>query len=75
MKNDSFNRIQLPRRAVSFGGFESLATHPGAMWAGSVGAETARRAGIGEGLIRLSVGLEHPADLIGDLSEALRQDG
>ncbi len=30
-------KMQLPVRAVSFGGFESLATQPGAMWSGSVG--------------------------------------
>jgi cystathionine beta-lyase/cystathionine gamma-synthase len=63
--------MRLVSRAVSFGGFESLATHPGAMWEGSVGAGVAAEAGITPGLIRLSIGLEHPADLIADLDRAL----
>jgi methionine-gamma-lyase len=65
------NRMQLPKRAVSFGGFESLATQPGAMWSGSVGEDKATEAGITAGLIRLSIGLEHPEDLIADLGQAL----
>ena len=63
--------MKIPTRAVSFGGFESLATQPGAMWKGSVGEATATEAGIGDGLIRLSIGLEHPLDLIADLDRAL----
>jgi cystathionine beta-lyase/cystathionine gamma-synthase len=63
--------MKVPARAVSFGGFESLATQPAAMWAGSIGAEKAQEAGIPSGLIRFSVGLEHPEDLIGDLERAL----
>lgn len=65
------NAMSLPVRAVSFGGFESLATQPAAMWAGSVGPEKAKEAGIPPGLIRFSVGLEHPDDLVADLSRAL----
>jgi methionine-gamma-lyase len=57
--------------AVSFGGFESLATQPGVMWSGSVGADAAAQAGITPGLVRLSIGLEHPLDLIADLDRAL----
>jgi cystathionine beta-lyase/cystathionine gamma-synthase len=41
------------------------------MWAGSIGEEKAREAGIPAGLIRYSVGLEHPDDLIADLERAL----
>jgi methionine-gamma-lyase len=63
--------MRIPRRAVSFGGFESLATQPAAMWQGSIGAAKALEAGIGEGLVRLSIGLEHPLDLIADLDRAL----
>jgi methionine-gamma-lyase len=63
--------MQLPKRAVSFGGFESLATQPGAMWSGSIGEDKATEAGITAGLIRLSIGLEHPEDLIADLNQAL----
>lgn len=63
--------MRIPSRAVSFGGFESLATQPAAMWKGSIGEAKATEAGIGEGLIRLSIGLEHPLDLIADLDQAL----
>ena len=63
--------MRIPSRAVSFGGFESLATQPAAMWTGSIGKAKAAEAGIGEGLIRLSIGLEHPLDLIADLDRAL----
>ncbi len=65
--------LNLVARAVSFGGFESLATQPGAMWSGSVGASKAAAAGITGGLVRLSIGLEHPSDLIADLGRALHR--
>lgn len=65
------NAMTIPARAVSFGGFESLATQPAGMWAGSIGEEKAREAGIAPGLIRFSVGLEHPDDLVADLRRAL----
>lgn len=65
------NAMQLPVRAVSFGGFESLATQPAAMWAGSIGDSAAKAAGIEPGLIRMAVGLEHPEDLLEDLDRTL----
>lgn len=68
------NALKVPDRAVSFGGFESLATQPAAMWTGSIGPEKAKEAGIPLGLIRFSVGLEHPDDLIDDLRCALAAD-
>ena len=69
--NRFVNAMQLPARAVSFGGFESLATQPAAMWAGSIGDSAPEAAGIALGLIRLSVGLEHPDDLLEDLDRTL----
>ena len=69
------NEMKLPLRAVSFGGFESLATQPAAMWAGSIGAGQAERAGISAGLIRFSVGLEHPDDLLQDMDRSLYMAG
>jgi cystathionine beta-lyase/cystathionine gamma-synthase len=69
--NEFINAMKLPARAVSFGGFESLATQPAAMWAGSIGDGAAEAAGIAPGLIRLAVGLEHPDDLIGDIERTL----
>jgi methionine-gamma-lyase len=69
--NEFVNAMRLPARAVSFGGFESLATQPAAMWAGSIGDSAAEAAGITPGLIRLAVGLEHPDDLLQDLDRTL----
>src|SRR5262249_33647519 len=57
--------------AESLGGVESLVAHPASMTHASMDAEARRRAGIGEGLLRLSIGLEHPLDLIADLDRAL----
>ena len=65
--NAFVNAMRIPARAVSFGGFESLATQPAAMWAGSIGDDAPEAAGIAPGLIRLAVGLEHPDDLLEDL--------
>lgn len=69
--NAFVNAMRIPARAVSFGGFGSLATQPAAMWAGSMGNGAAEAAGIAPGLIRLAVGLEHPDDLLEDLDRTL----
>ena len=53
--------------AESLGGVEALAEHPAIMTHASVPAEARRALGIGDGLIRLSVGLEDIDDLRGDL--------
>jgi methionine-gamma-lyase len=65
------NNLQLVRLAVSLGGTESLAEHPGTMTHSDI--PTARQAelGITPAMIRLSVGVEHPEDLIADLAQAL----
>jgi cystathionine gamma-synthase len=57
--------------AESLGGVESLVAHPATMTHASMDDDARRRAGIGDGLLRLSVGLEHPEDLIADLDQAL----
>jgi cystathionine gamma-lyase len=59
--------------AESLGGVESLAEHPALMTHASLPAEARRALGIGDGLIRLSVGLEDPADLVADLDHALSE--
>jgi cystathionine beta-lyase/cystathionine gamma-synthase len=69
--NAFVNAMQIPARAVSFGGFESLVTQPAAMWSGSIGDHAAESAGITPGLIRFSAGLEHPEDLLEDLDRSL----
>ncbi len=53
--------------AESLGGVESLAEHPAIMTHASLPAESRRALGIGDGLIRLSVGLEDAGDLLADL--------
>ncbi|MFT4954565.1 MAG: cystathionine gamma-synthase [Brevundimonas sp.] len=57
--------------AESLGGVESLIAHPATMTHAAMTPEARRTAGITEGLLRLSVGLEHQDDLIADLSRAL----
>lgn len=56
--------------AESLGGVESLIEHPAIMTHASVPAEQRRQAGIGDGLIRISVGIEHIDDLRADLEQA-----
>lgn len=65
------NRLSLVKLAVSLGGTESLAEHPGSMTHADVPPTEQDRMGITPSLIRLSVGLEHPDDLIADLRQAL----
>ncbi len=62
---------RLFQRAVSLGAVESLIEQPASMSHASYDAEDRRKAGIEDGLIRLSVGLEHPEDLWQDLSSAI----
>lgn len=57
--------------AESLGGVESLVAHPATMTHASMDAEARRIAGIGDGLLRLSVGIEDSADLVDDLVRAL----
>jgi O-succinylhomoserine (thiol)-lyase len=65
-------RCRLFQMAESLGGVESLIEHPDTMSHASMGAEARKAAGIGEGTLRVSVGIEHPDDLIADLDQALR---
>ncbi|MCB1129298.1 MAG: PLP-dependent transferase, partial [Verrucomicrobiae bacterium] len=65
------DRLKLFAIAPSLGGVESLATQPVTTTHHGVDpAERARR-GIGDAMVRLSVGLEDPQDLIDDLTQAL----
>jgi methionine-gamma-lyase len=66
------NQLRLFKLAVSLGGTESLICHPASTTHSGVAAEARRISGVTEGLIRLSVGLEHPDDLIRDLDQAFR---
>lgn len=57
--------------AESLGGVESLVVHPGAMTHAAMSDEAQGMAGITEGLLRLSVGIEQAPDLVADLTVAL----
>jgi cystathionine gamma-synthase len=61
--------------AESLGGVESLVCHPATMTHAAMNAEARARAGIREGLLRLSVGIEDAADLIGDVRRGLERAG
>jgi len=56
--------------AESLGGVESLIEHPPSMTHASIPAEERRKAGLADGLLRLSVGIEHKDDLRADLEQA-----
>ena len=58
-------------RAESLGGVESLIAHPTLRTHAAMTPEARATAGITDGLLRLSIGLEHPEDLLADLSAAL----
>jgi cystathionine gamma-synthase len=63
--------LQLFTLAESLGGVESLICHPPTMTHASVPAEVRRKVGIGDGLLRFSVGIEDVADLKADIDRAL----
>jgi methionine-gamma-lyase len=65
------NAVKLCGLAVSLGGVESLVQHPASMTHASMGKEARERAGISDGLVRLSVGIEGVEDLVRDLDQAL----
>jgi methionine-gamma-lyase len=65
------NALQILKLAVSLGGTESLASHPAAMTHSGVPKEVRERIGVLESTIRLSIGVEHPDDLVADLTQAL----
>ena len=66
------NSVKLCSLAENLGSAETLITHPASMTHAAVPAEQRAAAGISDGLIRLSVGLEDPSDLIADLEQALQ---
>jgi O-succinylhomoserine sulfhydrylase len=68
----ALNRLRLIDISNNLGDSKSLITHPATTTHQRLSAEERARLGIGEGLLRLSVGLEDPQDLIEDLAEALQ---
>lgn len=67
------NQLKLIKLAVSLGSTESLAQHPASMTHAGIPHERKQQMGIGENMIRLSVGVEHHEDLIWDLEQALEK--
>jgi cystathionine gamma-synthase len=65
--------LQYITLAESLGGVESLIAHPATMTHAAMSAEARAAAGIGDGLLRLSVGIEALADLSADLDAALQR--
>lgn len=63
--------VQHMKLAVSLGGIETLIEHPGTMTHSDMTAAEKLQAGITENMIRVSVGLEDPEDLMADLAQAL----
>ena len=57
---------------MSLGGTESLVCHPASTTHSGVPAAERDAAGVSEGLIRVSIGLEHEEDLIADMDQAFR---
>lgn len=67
------NNLKLAHLAVSLGSTESLAEHPYTMTHAGVAEEDKDRLGLTPKMVRLSVGVEHPDDLIWDLEQALEK--
>jgi methionine-gamma-lyase len=67
------NSLKLFTQAVSLGDVESLTCHPASTTHALLGAETLLRQGVTPGLVRLSVGIEEPGDLVEDVLSALEK--
>ena len=67
------NHVKLALLAVSLGGVETLIQHPASMTHSKISKEKREKAGITDGLVRFSVGIETIEDIIEDLEQALHQ--
>ncbi|MBV1900575.1 MAG: PLP-dependent transferase, partial [Kordiimonadaceae bacterium] len=68
---DFINKLELVHCAVSLGDAETLVQHPASMTHSAYTEEERAAHGITEGLVRLSIGLETPGDILQDLMAAL----
>jgi cystathionine beta-lyase/cystathionine gamma-synthase len=68
---EMLRRLKLFSVAVSLGGVESLVCHPATMTHNDVPAAQRKRVGITDTMVRFSIGIEEPADLLADLHQAL----
>ncbi len=69
--SEVLSAMELFELAESLGGVESLVEQPAVMTHQDLSVEERREAGISDGLVRLSAGIEHPEDLIADLDRAI----
>jgi len=67
------NSLKMSTIAVSLGDAETLVQHPASMTHSAYSPEELKEAGIPEGLVRISVGLENPNDIIADFQQAFAQ--
>lgn len=68
---DFLRRLRIARNAVSLGGVETLACHPATTTHSELSLEEQRSSGISPGLVRVSIGVEDPRDLLQDFKRAL----
>jgi methionine-gamma-lyase len=67
------NALRIFKLAVSLGGTESLASHPASMTHSGVPIGVRQKIGVLDTTIRLSIGIEHPSDLIADIAQSLSE--
>jgi len=66
------NRVRLATLAVSLGNVDTLIQHPASMTHRNTPRDLRLATGIGDGLVRLSVGIENVQDILEDLDQAMR---
>mgnify|MGYP001949666440 FL=1 len=66
-----FDRIKLLSLSANLGDSRSIVTHPASTTHSKLSPEERKQSGISDGMVRISVGLEHPEDVIADLQQAL----
>jgi cystathionine beta-lyase/cystathionine gamma-synthase len=69
--NKMLRKVRVFTLGESLGGVESLISHPATMTHAALGVEGRKQIGLGDGMVRLSVGIEDVDDLIADLEQAL----
>ena len=70
-----YDALRLVKRLVNMGDAKSLACHPASTTHRQMSQEEQRKAGVGPEMIRLSIGIEHVADIMADLEQALEATG
>ena len=71
MGYDFINKIKLCSLSSNLGDTRTIITHPASTTHSKLSSEDRFKVGISEGMIRLSIGLEHPKDIWADLKQAI----